>query len=352
MDEKRITELIKQLAAPDVEQRRLAAELLGRSHHYRALIPLQNALADPDGQVRYRASKGLVWHAGVPKAIKLMSHGDPEVRQGAIWAVDELRRSDEAPGLIEALIEALSDADGGTRAAAAYVLGHLGGELALEPLLKALEDDHRLTRMNAVDALGKLGDTQAVIPLLKNLEDPEAPRYVIVEALGKIGDPRAIPFMRRLLEDEDTFVQEAAIYALIHLEGLKTALQLLQSETENIRTTAALWLTQQSEETLQPHIPQLIALLEYAPTDLGLPLIRILAQARDQKAHQALVAFLRHPQVDLRLAALYALQRLANPQGVLPVLLATKDQDAKVREVARTVLESLEQNRLKWERKN
>ncbi|WP_218082831.1 HEAT repeat domain-containing protein [Anthocerotibacter panamensis] len=342
MDDKRITELIKQLSVPDVEQRRLAAELLGRSHHYRALIPLQNALLDPDAQVRYRAAKGLVWIAGISKGIKLIAHTDPEVRQGAIWAVDELRRGEESQALIQALVQAMDDPDGGTRAAATYVLGHLGGTQALEPLLKALDDDHRLTRMNAVDALGKLGDGRAVPVLIEHLADQEAPRYLISEALGKLGDARALPVLKKLLGDEDTFVQEAAVNSLIALEGPDTALDLLASEVENIRTTAALWLTQQPEEVLYSQVPRILALLQQPPADLDLPLIRILAQARNPQGLPRLVNFLRHPRVELRRATLHALQRLAQPQAMLPVLLATKDHDPEVRVLALRVLESLE----------
>jgi HEAT repeat protein len=346
VDEKRITELIKQLAAPEVEQRRLAAELLGRSRHYRALIPLQNSLADPDPQVRYRAAKGLVWHAGVPKGIKLMAHPDPEVRQGAIWAVDELRRGEDSPQLIQALIQSLEDPDGGARAAATYVLGHLGGKQAVEPLIQALNDPHHLTRMNAADALGKLGDLRAVDPLLKQLQDIEAPRYLIIEALGKLGDDQAIPILRELMYDSDIFVQEAAVQAVIHIEGPRTALQLLFSDQEHIRDTSAMWLSVQPEDVLHPFVPQLLAILEYPPTDLCMPLIRVLAQARDARSLPRLELFLRHPQVELRLSALHALQRLANPKALLSVLLATKDNDAKVRELAKQVLEGLENIRL------
>jgi len=347
VDEKRITELIKQLVAPDVEQRRLSAELLGRSRHYRALIPLQNALLDPDGQVRYRAAKSLVWHAGVNKGIKLMRHLDPEVRQGAVWAVDELRRAEESPDLIQALIQVLDDPDGGTRAAAVYVLGHLGGELALEPLVRALNDSHRLTSMNACDALGKLGDSRAVPALIQLLPDPESPRYLIVEALGKLGDRAALPYLHQLLYDPDSYVQDAVVRALIQLEGMTTALAFLQEPTENIRTTAVLWLMQQSEEALQPHVVELLGLLELAPADLCLPLIRVLAQVRDARAVPQLIVLLRHPNQAWRLAALQALHRIGNPQAILPVLLATKDNDGQVREVARRVLEALEDRRSK-----
>ncbi len=343
MDEKRITELITHLTAPDVEQRRLSAELLGRSHHYRALIPLQNALSDPDPQVRYRAAKGLVWRAGVTKGIALMSHPDPEVRQGAVWAVDELRRSEISPLLIEALITALRDPDGGTRAASAYVLGHLGGAKALEPLISALDDSHRLTRMNAADALGKLGDVRAVDPLLSHLGDLEAPRYLIIEALGKLGDPKALPELKQLLHDPDGFVQEAAITALITIQGPQTALYLLLAEEAVIRNQAAMWLMTQSEEVLAPYVPRLLELLEYPPEDLYNPLIRILGQARDPKALPRLVSFLRHPNVELRLGALQALQRLGNFQAMLPVLLATKDSDPRVRVMAQQILAYLEE---------
>jgi len=347
VDDKRITELIKQLAAPDLEQRRLSAELLGRSHHYRSLIPLQNALDDPDAQVRYRAAKSLVWYAGVAKGIKLMQHPDPEVRQGAIWAVDELRKAQDSPELIEALIRALQDNDGGTRAAAAYVLGHLGGPKAVEPLIGVLEDSHSLTRMNATDALGKLGDRRAVPHLLSHLDDLEAPRYLLVEALGKLGDPAALPVLRPLLDDLDTFVQDAAAHALMEIEGVKTALTLLQSPVENLRTTAARWLVQQPEEMLQPYLPYLLALLEVPSPEICLPIMRMLAQARDVRAVPQMIAFLRHPDQEFRLAALYALLRIGSCDAILPVLLATKDSDPRVREQARRVLEALEDLRQK-----
>ena len=70
------------------------------------------------------------------------------------------------------LIEALTAKKSSVRWSAAFALGHIGSENAVEPLIEALTTDKdSFVRGNAAEALGNIGDIRAVEPLKRALKD-------------------------------------------------------------------------------------------------------------------------------------------------------------------------------------
>src|SRR5215813_578363 len=91
------------------------------------------------------------------------------------------------------------------RAAAAYVLGILGGGTASRSLVEVLNGtDTPEVRSHAAEALGHIADKNATESLMRGLRDRNAKvRLWSAFALGEIGDPRALPALQQLaLKDE------------------------------------------------------------------------------------------------------------------------------------------------------
>lgn len=103
---------------------------------------------------------------------------------------------------IDRLLAALQDVSWSTRARAAFLLGEMGEQIAVEPLIGALHDEDANVRMAAVRALGKLG-------ILAPLDQLKAAQH-----------------------DPDWLVQEIAVLTVADLEK-PLATEPISSETNN-----------------------------------------------------------------------------------------------------------------------
>jgi HEAT repeat protein len=142
---------------------------------------------------------------GLPTLIKAAStqrdEREGDVRRGAIEGIallaDNLgpddKRLRENAKLNDALVEAASDSDARTRAAAAVAMGVIGGKAFIDRLHMMLEDTHPDVRYNAAARLAHHGDTAAV-SVLGEMLDLEEQAGVQVE---KQQDMRA--FKRSLI---------------------------------------------------------------------------------------------------------------------------------------------------------
>lgn len=155
-----------------------------------------------------------------------LRHPHPENR----WrAACELGESPE-PGAVEALCEALRDADGRVRRHAAATLGKLGDPAAVEPLVGLLQDPVESVREQAAVSLGLLGDRRAVSGLHRALDDPEGwVRSRAAEALGRIGDAGSWFRLTAALQDPDRWVQARAAGALERLNDPRAAPALAEA---------------------------------------------------------------------------------------------------------------------------
>lgn len=113
----------------------------------------------------------------------------PAVRASAIEDLARhARRDEEVRGeALARLVGMLTDADPKPRAAAAVVLGELGGAGEVTALLGRVDDDDAYVRQMVVNALGELGDERA-LPRLRTALGDERPemRYQAIIALTRV----------------------------------------------------------------------------------------------------------------------------------------------------------------------
>jgi HEAT repeat protein len=133
------------------------------------------------------------------------------VRQGACWALGQLK-SDRA---VVPLVEQLKHTNPTIRGAAAWALGEIKDPRAVEPLIALLADPEVAARGGAADALGVLGDARAVEPLLKIVNDADwVARKSVLIALARLRDERVLIHLNQAMDDKNPTLKTAAQYAM------------------------------------------------------------------------------------------------------------------------------------------
>lgn len=307
--------LIADLAHADEEVRRLGVERLSLLSAAEAIPLLLGSLADSSWRVR--------------KA-----------------AVERLAALPERAGAVQALLDALADAENsGRRSAAAEALVRCGRSAVL-PLLEALHSNDIDVRKQVVDVLGLLGDARAVDGLERALCDSEANvRAAAADALAALGaENLAAALTERFASDPEPFVRLAALRALVELESpLPLALLAPVLADPVLRNTAYAALGQSSD----PATPEWIAkglLSERASTReaAGEAAVNLVARAEPAQAaavagrlkelaeaHSEIVADvcerLENAAPARRLASIQLLGVLRSPAGALALLHAGAD---------------------------
>ena len=224
------TPVVKQVAVWIVTDDVSRPKLDGRYVRGSSLVPFGGTPAASDEDV-IQAMR-LVDDAGIPI-------GEKEIFTEEISLVRALASSDSAvsryacealgvaeEGILAYLITPLEDDDPEMRRAAAYALGKLGDQRAVEPLRKALYDDHDKVRREAVKSLGQLKAVEALIEALGNPDDTI--RNLAVHALDDLKDPRAVEPLIAALGDEDSSVRQAACYAVRDLGDVRAVQPLIE----------------------------------------------------------------------------------------------------------------------------
>jgi len=147
---------------------------------------------------------------GIRELIRDLSHRNEDIRWAAASALSRIG----APA-VEPLMAALDDKDSVVRLRAAWALGRIGDERAIQKLILTLQDGDWSVRMRAADALGMLGARQATSALLLLLRDKNADvRRHVIAALTKIADPGSADRLGVTLRDADWRVRMGAALAL------------------------------------------------------------------------------------------------------------------------------------------
>lgn len=151
--------------------------------------------------------------AGLADLTELLKANQADLR---FWAVRGLWTNGTAEA-IALLITTLADSEAMVRSGAAYALGELKSEQAVEVLAQLVVTDPSEAGEHAADALAKIG-LPAGLALIKMLQDKRAgARVRAAKALTAIESKGAIPALFEALEDESYLVRYHAEEALARL---------------------------------------------------------------------------------------------------------------------------------------
>ena len=117
-------------------------------------------------------------------------------------AVVSIARTRPDPKLTEAMIKVLRGGEPDMSIAAAWALGRLEDQAAIEPLRDALESEYPLLRARAARALGTIGDTATENRLLACFHEEPDPgiKLAYASALGALNSTAAIDPLLELLD--------------------------------------------------------------------------------------------------------------------------------------------------------
>jgi HEAT repeat protein len=107
----------------------------------------------------------------VTKLIRALSHPEPMTVQRAAWILGELKAQEAVETLIT-LVQTSQDL--GALESAVEALGKIGDERAIEAFARIISSSYLAVRLQTVKALGRIGGDQACAALQKALSDPIA----------------------------------------------------------------------------------------------------------------------------------------------------------------------------------
>jgi HEAT repeat protein len=236
-----------------------------------------------------------------------------------------------------ALIEDLASGDAAVREAAAWGLGALGSERAVEPLIESLADPDPRVRGVAARALGRIGNPRAYTALAGRLDDPDPHvRELVILGLETIPDDRALDALLGALGDPEMSVRSVAVSALAHLEGTRAVLALAfvaeRDPDPHTRVMAISALGKRGHGG-RVAVPRLIGLLRDGDGSVRNGAARALGEIGDPRAVPPLVERLpREHEAEVRDTIVVALAAFPDdPRAVDALLLALRDREWGIR---------------------
>ena len=172
------------------------------------LQSLRAAIASGDDEATERAAQALIaaGESAVPALLALSREDDPEARWWALRILSEIKHPDVPPRLQEAL----HDPDPEVRQVAALGLRYQPTAEAVPDLIALLSGGDRLLASLAADALAAVGK-DATWPLIQVLrEGTPAAKIEAARALAQLGDKDSISALFEALDSPSPFVEHWA----------------------------------------------------------------------------------------------------------------------------------------------
>jgi HEAT repeat protein/WD40 repeat protein len=307
--------LVAGLATEETKWRRMAIDLLSRSHFPRekAVPGYIKALNDPDAEVRARA-------------IQYLSHTRYE-------------STGSADAVIPALGKALKDSDMRVRREAARMLSAAGTRAApaVRELKDAIKDPSLFIRIYAADALMNLGaesPATAIAIFQEGLRDASNLRSVSVGFLGKLGPKAepAIPALIKLLQDPDYVADGGWTLGQIGAAAVPPLLEVLRNnKNPSIRSRAVLAFYRMGPKA-KDAVPGLVALLRERGFNDRVLVAETIGNI-GKAAHGAVPAFVEiikdtRDDDTIRRTCISELPKLGSREDIISVLRAAQKEEA------------------------
>jgi HEAT repeat protein len=170
----------------------------------------------------------------------LLKDADPDVLSAAAGSIERL----EATGSIDELLHSLKTGNMGSRVAAIYALGEIGGNRVVAPLVYCAGRPEPDIRSAAVEVLGRLAVPSTLPVLLDRLDDQNAAirARAIAAVAGFPPSPLLYERLRPFLDAADGSLEAEAALALARLNDLASEERitaLLASPHASTRQAAA-----------------------------------------------------------------------------------------------------------------
>ncbi len=277
--------------------------------------------ATPDGQweiLRHLSSLGTA--ASVPFLQKLlMEEGRSDL---ACYTLEKI----DGPEAEKALISSLDSLDGKARLGIISSLGHRKSLSAVSDLVDLAGKADQVTVEAVVNALGNIASAEAAQALLVFLESKGARfQTLIADALLRCADSwhasgeteQAGRLYRRIVNSEISApATQAAFQGLVRTAGdnaPEMILDALQSPVLGLASAAAVMLPQ---AIAAPDLGSVCELFPRLPAQNQVYLITALSRYDSDLARVTVIGNLAHPELEVRMAALKALEKLGNASTV------------------------------------
>lgn len=238
-----VVSYINCLRGNDIELKKVAARRLAFIGSPQAVMPLLEAVADKNEEVRLLAAgalKRIKDPAGIEPLIRALKEPMKWLPARIAEVLVELNRT-----AVPALLTALDDPDPEFKGYIIEIIGEIGDKGCIVKLSEVLRGDSPAIKAKAAAALGSIGGSEAVQALQAALADVEPKvRSQAVLALRQIGDPVAVAGLTGAAGDSDRFVRINALEALgkFGAAGLKVLQEIgsAPGHPENDRAKAIL----------------------------------------------------------------------------------------------------------------
>ena len=267
-----------------------------------------------------------------------------EFSEGSATSMREkLVQVNEDLGLVEARIEALTEAGSWPeRAAAAERLGRIGHSAAVLPLIATLQDPSEDKEVKSVAslALRNIKDPRAIPPLIEALAwDDAAISQAVADTLEGFM-PQAVPALLDVLQSSKTDGQR---YWAVRILGASTdtentdpLIAALQDRSEKVRAEAARSLGRLKARSAIHALTETLLRDPLAP--VREEAARALGEIGDEQALEALKQALGELPYEVRAGALTAMEKMGD-EAVPLFLQALDEDDERTRTQAATALE-------------
>jgi HEAT repeat protein len=222
----------------------------------------------------------------------------------------------------EKLLIALKSSSGSTRIAAVMALAERKEKAAVDPLIGILDRDYPPVQASAAFALGEIGDERAVEVLLQQIKDGQTDsiRSNAAIALGKIGKEEAVPGLINKLRDNKAGVRGSAAIALGRI-GNETAVGPLIEVLNSGKIVEG-----KAKDSVNTNV------------ELRGSVILALGEIRSSEATDTLIGILndKEEKLSVRIAAASALGKIGDQKAAetLKIVLEDKSTDSNIRKQA------------------
>ncbi len=210
-----VNTIIDMLSNANTDVRKKAVDALSKIKDKKSINSLIKSLRDEDEDVAEKAARTLIQMKNniTNEQIELMIEEfivaiEEESDRDAFYSVfEEISETIDKP----LLINLLNHSNSNVRISAAYLLGRLKIESALNPLIQKLNAADPEERQAAIRALARINDPRACMPLMAAINDADYyTRRAVINSCKNMKEPRTVWPLIQLLEKVDKLADSAA----------------------------------------------------------------------------------------------------------------------------------------------